>query len=265
VDALIETDWAEHWRQIVDARQAQASSFHDPAFWDRRARSYAAATGGRKDGFLELLEPWLKPNRTLIDVGAGAGRYAAPLAERLDWVTVVEPSQGMRDLIPRRENMTVIATDWELADPAPADLVICSHVLYGTADAAGFIAKLEKAANERVFIQVRYGQLRTPSDPFWELMTGTPRARMPQFGDLWNLLEQRGIHPEVAVLEYEAFQSWADMDEFYDEYRPPLAEAWDQAQAAAWVADHVTRDPDGRFVYGRGRSFSGVAHWQPRR
>ena len=39
--------------------------------------------------------------------------------------------------------MTVIATDWELAEPAPADLVICCHVLYGVADAAAFIAKLE--------------------------------------------------------------------------------------------------------------------------
>ena len=96
-------------------------------------------------------------------------------------------------------------------------------------------------------------------------MTGTPRARQPEFADLWNLLEQRGIHAEVAVLEYEGFQSWADMDEFYEEYRPPLAEAWDQAKAEAWVADNVTQDPDGRFVYGRGRSFSGVAHWQPRR
>src|SRR3979411_1391845 len=110
--------------------------------------------GCRRDGFLEVREPWLLPHRTLTDVGAGAGRYAAPLADRLDWVTAVEPSQGMRDLIPEKDNMTVIATDWEHAEPAPADLVICCHVLYGVADAPAFIAKLEAAATARGVTQL---------------------------------------------------------------------------------------------------------------
>ena len=264
MDPLLDTDWTEHWRRLVEARQAQASTFHDPGYWDKRARSFAAATSGRRDGFLELLEPWLQPHRTLIDVGAGAGRYATPLSDRLDWVTAVEPSLGMRDLIPPRANMTVIATDWELAEPAPADLVICCHVLYGTAGAPAFIAKLEAAATERVFIQLRHGQLRTPSDPLWELMTGTPRARMPQLGDLLNLLGQLGIRAEVAALEYEAFQSWADLAEFEDEYRPPLATTWDERRAAAWVGENLVAE-DGRLVYGRGRGSSGVAHWRPRR
>ena len=249
----------------MEAREEQAFKFRDPGFWDKRARSFAAATSGRKDGFLELLEPWLAPDRTLIDVGAAAGRYAAPLADRLDWVTAVEPSQGMRDLIPHRDNMTVIASDWELAETAPADLVICCHVLYGVADACRFVEKLESQGRERVFVQLRHGQLRTPSDPLWELMIGTPRARQPQFGDFFNLLEQMGIHADVAVLRYESFQVWADEQEFLDEYRTPLADAWDDGKARAWMDENLARQPDGSLVYGRGGSSSGVAHWQPRR
>ncbi len=265
MDPLLETDWAEHWKQLVMARHTQAWAFHDPAFWDKRARGFAAATSGRKDGFPELLEPWLQAHRTLIDVGAGAGRYAAPLADRLDWVTAVEPSQGMRDLIPEKDNMTVIATDWEHAEPAPADLVICCHVLYGAAGAPAFIAKLEAAATERVFIELRYGQLHTASDPLWELMTGTPRARQPEFADLWNLLQQLGIQADVAVLEYEGFEAWKDVAAFVEEYRPSLADCWDDAKAEAWLAENVARDPDGKLVYRRGLRKSGVAHWRPRR
>jgi len=265
LDSLLETDWAEHWKRLVEARQGQAWQFHDPAFWDKRARTFAAATSGRKDGFLDLLEPWLLPQRTLIDVGAGAGRYAAPLAERLDWVTAVEPSQGMRDLIPERDNMTVIATDWEHAEPAPADLVICCHVLYGVSDAPAFIAKLEAAATERVFIQLRFGQLHTASDPVWELMTGAARARQPEFADLWNLLNQLGIEAAVAVLEYEGVESWKDAAAFEAEHRPSLADCWDEAKAAAWLAENVTSEADGRLVYSRGRRTAGVAHWRPRR
>jgi SAM-dependent methyltransferase len=265
LDPLLDTDWAEHWKQLVEAREAQAFAFQDPGFWDKRARSFARATSGRKDGFVELLEPWLEPHRTLIDVGAGAGRYATPLADRLDWVTAVEPSQGMRDLIPARDNMTVIAADWEHAEPAPADLVICCHVLYGAADAAAFIARLEAAATERVFIQLRHGQLQTAADPLWELMTATPRARQPEFGDLWNLLAQLDIQAEVAALQYDDVQSWTDRAEFEEEFRPALADCWDEAKADAWLAEKVTVAPDGRLLYGRGRRRSGVAHWRPRR
>ena len=264
MDPLLDTDWAAHWKQLVAARHGQAWQFHDPAFWDKRARSFAAATSGRKDGFLEMLEPWLQPHRTLTDVGAGAGRYAAPLADRLDWVTAVEPSQGMRDLIPEKDNMTVIATDWEHAEPARADLVICCHVLYGVGDAPAFIARLEAAAKERVFIQLRFGQLQTAVDPIWELMTGTPRARQPVFADLWNLLQQMGIEAAVAALEYEGYESWQDVDAFEAEYRPALADLWDEAKAEAWLAENATRDADGRLVYSRGRRSAGVAHWRPR-
>jgi SAM-dependent methyltransferase len=265
VDALRGTDWAEHWKRLVEARHGQAWQFHDPAFWDKRARGFAAATSGRRDGFLEMLEPWLQPRRTLIDVGAGAGRYAAPLADRLDWITAIEPSQGMRDLIPEKENMTVIATGWEHAEAAPADLVICCHVLYGVADAPTFIAKLEAAATERVFILLRHGQLLTAADPIWELMTGTRRARQPEFGDLWNLLLQMGIEADVTALEYEGFESWPDLAAFEAEYRPQLEDLWDEAKATTWLAANVARDSDGMLVYNRGRRGAGVAHWRPRR
>jgi hypothetical protein len=171
----------------------------------------------------------------------------------------------MRDLIPAKDNMTVIATDWEHAEPAAADLVICCHVLYGVADAPAFIAKLEAAATERVFIQLRFGQLQTAVDPIWELMTETPRARQPVFADLWNLLQRMGIEAEVAALEYEGYESWQDVAAFEAEYRPALADLWDEAKAKAWLAENVARDHEGRLVYGRGRRSAGVAHWRPRR
>jgi hypothetical protein len=171
----------------------------------------------------------------------------------------------MRDLIPEKDNMTVIATDWEHAEPAPADLVICCHVLYGVGDAPAFISKLEAAATERVFIELRYGQLQTASDPIWELMTGTVRARQPEFADLWNLLLQVGIEADVTALQYEGFESWKDVAAFEAEYRPPLADCWDEAKAEAWLAENANREADGSLVYARGRRSAGVAHWRPRR
>lgn len=260
---LLFQDWVAHWRAIFAARDGQAGVSRDPAYWDRRAPAFAAATNQRRDGFIELLEPWLRPQWTAIDVGAGAGRHAARLAERLDWVTAVEPSQGMRDLIPPRDNMTIIASPWELADPAPADLVICCHVLYGIPEIEPFVAKLERAARLHVFIQLRFGQMTTPADPLWELLTGQERVRQPQFGDLYNALLQLGIRPDVAVLSHEAQQRWAGENEFIAEHEAMYGAAWDLAKVRTWMASNLESQAGGGLVYDRGMTSSGVAHWQP--
>src|SRR6266571_2261013 len=152
---MVEIDWAERWKRIAEDRETHASGHADTGYWDRRSSSYARSTQSRVDDFLKVLEPYLSPRKTLIDVGAGAGRHAIPLAERLEWVTAVEPSEGMRAHMPAIPNLTVVASAWEDAEVAPADLVICCHVLYGVADVVPFIEKLERSARERVFIMLR--------------------------------------------------------------------------------------------------------------
>src|SRR6476646_5812725 len=137
-----------------------------------------------------MLEPYDSPSMTLIDVGAGTGRHATPLADRLEWVTAVEPSEGMRALIPPRDNMTVVASTWEDAAVAPADLVICCHVLYGVEEPVPFIAKMERAARERVFIMLRDGALAHAAALIRKQMPGAEEPRMPRFSDLFMLLSQ---------------------------------------------------------------------------
>src|SRR5947208_12846539 len=144
-----EIDWAQGWKRVVEDRATLAAGDADHGYWDRRAASYARSTQTRIDEFLQVLEPYLSPLKTLIDVGAGTGRHAVPLAERLEWVTAIEPSEGMRSHLPPRHNMTVIASTWEDAEVAPADLVICCHVLYGVADPVPFVDKLQKGEGGR--------------------------------------------------------------------------------------------------------------------
>ena len=127
MDPLLGVDWAASWRELVERRRTEVGERdleEDP--WGSRAARFVARPASRPDAFLHFLEPWLGPRRTLIDVGAGTGRHAAPLAERLDWVTVVEPSQGMRDRIPQVDNMTVIGSAWNgIVAPAgtPPDVI----------------------------------------------------------------------------------------------------------------------------------------------
>src|SRR5947209_2961349 len=197
-----EIDWAQGWKRIVEDRATLAAGHADHGYWDRRSSSYARSTQSRVDDFLKVLEPYLSPRKTLIDVGAGTGRHATPLAERLEWVTAVEPSDGMRSHIPPRDNMTVIASTWEDAQVAPADLVICSHVLYGVADPVPFLDKLQKAARERVFVMMRETDLPHPAAEIRGRPVGASGPRLPRFSDLFMLLVAAGIAPDVQSLRY---------------------------------------------------------------
>jgi SAM-dependent methyltransferase len=264
IDPIKELDWAAHWKRLVSERERQAGGPRSDSYWDRRAPLFASSLAGQEDVLSPVLEPYLNPSRTLIDVGAGTGRYAVPLAARLDWVTAVEPSQGMRELIPPVDNMTVIASAWEDAEVATADLVLCCHVLYGIAEPVPFIEKLEASARERVFLCLRDAEPRLPSELLWEELTGRPRARQPRFQDAYNLLRQMGVAPDVAVLRQPGRPRFPSLEAAVEDGRLHLREAWDDQRGRAWLRENLVAQPDGSVVFEGGEAVSGVAHWRPR-
>jgi SAM-dependent methyltransferase len=255
-------DWIERWQQLVLERAAAAGDHADSSYWDRRAPSYARSTSGRADEFLDLISPHLSRHKTLIDVGAGSGRHALPLADRLEWVTVVEPSEGMRAQIPPRDNMTVVASTWEAATVAPADLVICCHVLYGVEDPVGFITKMERSARERIFIMLRETPLAHPSVVVRERLLGEQEPPMPRFSDLFMLLIQMGIAPGVDFLRYSAVQRYAGIDEALADCRALIGKGWDESKARAALAEVLVADGE-ELVFDGGPTLAGIAHWQP--
>jgi hypothetical protein len=256
-------DWEAHWKDVVHARASLAGTHADPGYWDRRAPSFARSTRARVDEFLKVIDPYLSPSKTLIDAGAGAGRHAVPLSERLEWVTAVEPSEGMRAQIPPRDNMTVVASSWEDAQVAPADLVICCHVMYAVADPVPFITKLEESARERVFIMLRETELPQPAVAIRRQLAGAEGPRMPRFSDLFMLLLEIDIAPDVSFQRYQSVSRYADMDEAVADTRSVVGEGWNEAAGRAMLEKMLTREGDD-LVYNGGAVLTGVAHWQPR-
>ncbi len=256
-------DWEGHWKDIVKERASLAGTHADPGYWDRRAASFARSTHSRADEFLKIVDPYLSPRKTLIDAGAGTGRHAVPLSERLEWVTAVEPSEGMRAQIPTRDNMTVIASTWEDAEVAPADLVICCHVLYGVGDPAPFISKLDRSARERVFIMLRESELPHPAAAIRKRLLGDVGPRLPRFTDLFMLLMQMGIAPDVNFLSYPILSRYSNLGEALVDARSLVGEGWDEARGRAMLEEMLSREGD-ELVFDGGMVLSGVAHWRPR-
>jgi hypothetical protein len=257
------TDWVQEWRRLVREREGASRGHGDPRYWDRRAPTFARSTAGRADQFIEVLEPYLSPRKTLIDVGAGAGRHAVPLAGRLEWVTAVEPSEGMRAHLPALPNLTVVASSWEDAEVAPADLVICSHVLYGVEEVVEFVEKMERAARERVFVMLREGPVPHPANILRDRMAGGPLPRITRFSDLFMVLLQVGVYPDVRFVSYPVVNRYGSLDDAVADCMPLFGDGWNEDDARKELARMLVHDGD-ELVYDSGMSVSGVAHWRPR-
>jgi hypothetical protein len=254
-------DFVERWRALVAERAAAARGHSDPKYWDRRAPTFARSTQARSDAFLDVIEPYLSARKTLIDVGAGAGRHAVPLSERLEWVTAVEPSEGMRAQIPHRDNMTVVASSWEDAAVAPADLLICSHVLYGVEDPVPFIGKMEASARERIFIMLRESPMAHLGAVVREQMLGKEPG-LPRFSDLFMLLMQMGIAADVRFTSYPNPQRYAGIEEALADCEAMIGDRWDDQKGRSIVENLLERD-GGDLLFQGDVTLTGIAHWQP--
>jgi len=256
VDAIQDIDWAEHWRTLAAGRR-NAEPEADP--WASRAGRFARSIRHQADYFLPFLEPWLKPSKTLLDVGAGVGRHAVPLASRLDWVTAVEPSEAMRALMPGADNLTVIGSDWLDAEPTPADLVICVHVLQSVPDAGPFLEKLTASARERVFIVLRDAPFGHPA----KRMPGAERAREPWLRDCLLLLRQLGVAPDLTMFRYPVSFHYASVEEALRDCGQEDPESPRAAGVRSWLEARLRPGPEGDLVFDGGETVSGALHWAP--
>ena len=168
----------------------------------------------------------------------------------------------MRSHIPPRDNMTVIASTWEDAQVAPADLVICSHVLYGVADPVPFLDKLQKAARERVFVMMRETDLPHPAAEIRRRLVGDSGPRLPRFSELFMLLLQQGVAADVDFIRYPILTRYANMEEALTDSRALFGEGWDEVKARAVLDDVLSKEGD-ELVFDGGVALSGVAHCKP--
>ena len=87
--------WAARVRsnreQVEQLREANPTDFYAPV-----AGMFRADPKRRDEPTLEVLRSIVQPGDGVLDIGAGGGRYALPLALQAREVIAVEPSEAMR-------------------------------------------------------------------------------------------------------------------------------------------------------------------------
>ncbi|MDQ3897141.1 MAG: class I SAM-dependent methyltransferase [Actinomycetota bacterium] len=225
------------WRKLVRARLGEMERLQPgrgavgAAFWDSRAKRFASRLSpgtATSDPFYRRLRRATGRRSTVLDVGAGPGRFTLALAPHVAAVTAVDPSGAMLDICRRQarrlglDNVTCIHARWEDAEVAPADVAFSSYVLPLIADAARFLRKLDAAARQRAFLYLGAFSLDAVMDPLWRHFHGRPRKPGPTYLDAVDVLRELGLSPEVEVVEVPSRARFKNAAEAAKDYRDQL-------------------------------------------
>ncbi len=269
---------AAHWRDRVESHHVQSEAVQDASaldddFWRPFASHFRLDPRRTDDPVLERLVRYIGPDQTVLDVGGGAGRFALPMALRCCRVTLVDPSEGMLDEARAGageagiDNLTVVTGTWEEARVEPADVVLCSHVLYGVAEVVPFIRKLEAHAIERVVVLKFINPPQSRLSPFWKAVHDEERIEMPALPELLSVLWEMGIYPDVEMLEPREAHGYSGREEALDQLRRrlyvvPGTPEDDSLQTS--IAELMVETPDGLEIKAALPGRQGVVSWWTR-
>ncbi|MBV9356358.1 MAG: methyltransferase domain-containing protein [Chloroflexi bacterium] len=199
----------ERWRAMLDRAEAQAERVRDPAWqdasdrWQPHATSFRATAEHSDPAVVEFLLAGLRPEDTVLDVGAGAGRFSLPVARVVRRVVAVEPSPAMvarflADLEQQGvDNVEIVETTWEEAPPVNVDAAFAAHVVYHVRAIEAFVLKLDRAVRRWAALVVFADAPQAHLSVFWERVHGERRAPGPHLPQLLDVLGELGVDAVV--------------------------------------------------------------------
>lgn len=219
-------DWTKAW-QDAQTWSKPDNPYKDAAFWDGRAREFAAHQENKSDyprQFMDLLE--LKKDWTVLDVGCGPGTLALHLSGKVAAVTAMDFSQGMLDVLRERireKDLTGVRPvlggwedDWENLGIEPHDLVIASRSLVSS-DLKAMLEKLTRFARKKVVLSTMVNP--GPFDPRIIEATGRVHRPGPDYIYVINQLHRMGIHARLDYTVHPVNRVYENPEEALEESR----------------------------------------------
>jgi molybdenum cofactor cytidylyltransferase len=226
--SLLESAWAGRVRANAEQVDRHREVPDGADFYAPVTSLFRADPTRTDEPALASLLGLVQPGDTWLDIGAGAGRYALPIARALaptaGEVIALDPSSGMlaglREIAAEHgiDNVRVVQARWPPDDLGPfaADVALMAHVGYDIEAIGPFIAAMESAARRLCVAVLMERQPSSIADACWPPVHGEARIGLPALPELVELLSAMGRDPSIERLEREPrrFESRGELEGF---------------------------------------------------
>ncbi len=275
-------DWVQIWRDMYDRERDQGEAATHPDM-QRTSDQYAfiaaryAANVKRTpqpDAFMRWLLPMVRSGMRVLDIGAGSGRYVAPLVAAGCRVVALEHSAAMRAQIDvgraglPSADVTIVSGTWPETTVPDCEIVFASHVLYAVREIAPFIRAMDTHASERCVLLLAARHPTTPVLPLWQEFHGVPRYPLPAAYECIAALAQMGIGADVTVLPPAAAMTYPSVADAVDDVCYRLRLPWDNEhrhRVELLIRTHWVLNADGGVMVPVAVPPNVVISWQPLR
>ena len=268
-------DWNEIWKHRQELHESSKISDDPSHDWNRKenAARYDANARNEYDDRVRSTIASLDITRKsrVLDIGAGPGTLAIPLAPLVREITAVEPGAGMVEVLKahaEREKITTITCvqkTWEDTDPkkdlsGPYDTVIASLSLT-MHDIREALKKMDEVSSGSVhlfwFMDMPFWE-RMYAD-LWEPLHGNPYYPGPKADCLFGVLCQMGIYPDVRMLPLQKEYRFRSREELLGFFRRRFgATAPEQEQAVDNYVTPLIRQEGRDVVVGGNSTFAHI-------
>lgn len=158
---------------------------------------------------------------TVMDIGAGPGTMAIPIARKVKHLTAVDPSAEMIHFLQERayqeglKNLSYINKKWEdiesTRDVEEHDVLIASFSLY-MMDLKAALCKMNELANDYVFLFTFVGNPEWDQRTLWKKLYDEDFCIGPDYIYVNNILYDMGIYANLEISDVVHVQRFSSLE-----------------------------------------------------
>ena len=246
-------DWNAVWRAAMQRTTFAGNGAEFWSNWQQSLSEKPVNTSGYVKQLLKRIK--VSPQTSVLDVGAGTGALALPLAATVDYVTALDQSPAMLQVVAEKaaeskiDNIRLVEADWTKVrlgiDFQQHDVVLVSRSLPGADDVRQCLQLINDAASQYCYITVKADSHDALEAKLCDFLRIDYYA-LPEYSILHKLLHSIGIYANVEIFSANSRRYYKDLSEARcDIVRSyPLA-ATDYARVEEFIAGELVQDQNG--------------------